>query len=195
MTNVSLPVGHDAGYYLRHAGTGGVGYYHRGDEPPGVWAGSGAARMGLSGEVDPKQMMALYHELVTPAGEKLYGARAPGYVTGKDDDKLGDAVTAAVAEAGPFLTPAEKRVIAAKVRSSTSQEPMSSYLSGSRPAASRRNNPGSSLRRARSPVAPNTTRTWLPGRGTDPGATAACSRSEAAPRAGRGPGGDGCGHG
>src|SRR6516162_5301271 len=38
------------------------------------------------------------------------------------------------------------------------------YLSGSRPAAARWNSPGSSLRRARSPVAPNTTMTWLSGR-------------------------------
>ena len=42
------------------------------------------------------------------------------------------------------------------------------YRSGIRPAAARRNRPGSSLRRARSPVAPNMTMMWLSGRGAGP---------------------------
>src|SRR5690349_8230951 len=44
-------------------------------------------------------------------------------------------------------------------------EPMIWYRSGMRPASARWNSPGRSLRRARSPVAPNTTMMWLPGRG------------------------------
>src|SRR5579875_1934592 len=40
-------------------------------------------------------------------------------------------------------------------------EPMIRYSSGSSPAAARWNRPGSSLRLARSPVAPNSTMTWL----------------------------------
>src|SRR5690348_6401296 len=44
-------------------------------------------------------------------------------------------------------------------------EPMIWYRSGMRPASARWNSPGRSLRRARSPVVPNTTMMWLPGRG------------------------------
>ena len=43
--------------------------------------------------------------------------------------------------------------------------PMMRYSFGSSPAACRWNRPGSSLRRARSPVAPNSTMTWLSGFG------------------------------
>jgi hypothetical protein len=118
---LTLSVGHDVGYYLRSGSTGGVGYYNRGDEPPGVWAGAGAARMGLSGNVDPSQMVALYHKLIAPTGEKLYGSRAPGYVDGKDEARDDAAVQEALAAAGPLLTPGERRAISAKVRASSSQ--------------------------------------------------------------------------
>jgi hypothetical protein len=43
-------------------------------------------------------------------------------------------------------------------------DPMTRYSRGSRPAACRWNNPGSSLRLAKSPVAPNSTITWFSGR-------------------------------
>ena len=45
------------------------------------------------------------------------------------------------------------------------EAPTTRYSRGSRPAACRWNSPGSSLRLARSPVAPNSTKTWLSGRG------------------------------
>ena len=45
--------------------------------------------------------------------------------------------------------------------------PMMRYSCGSRPAACRWNSPGSSLRLARSPVAPNSTMTWSCGRGDE----------------------------
>src|ERR1017187_4833832 len=45
-------------------------------------------------------------------------------------------------------------------------EPMIWYFAGIRPALARWNRPGSSLRRARSPVAPNRTITWSSGRAT-----------------------------
>ena len=48
------------------------------------------------------------------------------------------------------------------------EEPMIWYLSGIRPAAARWNSPGSSLRLARSPVAPNKTMTWFSGRAGPP---------------------------
>src|ERR1700744_1509372 len=45
----------------------------------------------------------------------------------------------------------------------TGEDPMIRYSRGSRPAACRWNSPGSSLRLARSPVAPNSTMTWFSG--------------------------------
>ena len=48
---------------------------------------------------------------------------------------------------------------------SCGDEPTMRYSRGSRPAACRWKNPGSSLRLARSPVAPNSTMTWSSGRG------------------------------
>ena len=35
-------------------------YYTASGEPPGVWAGAGAQHLGLTGEVDPKVIEALY---------------------------------------------------------------------------------------------------------------------------------------
>src|SRR5690242_20603793 len=69
------------------------------------------------------------------------------------------------------------------------EEPMIWYRSGMRPASARRNSPGRSLRRARSPVAPNTTMTWLPGRGGVPLARPArdAGVTSARFRAGEGP--------
>jgi hypothetical protein len=49
-----------ADYYLSAAG-----------EPPGIWAGSAAPGLGLSGEVDPDVMRALYHHDVAPDGTPL----------------------------------------------------------------------------------------------------------------------------
>src|SRR6516165_12379955 len=71
------------------------------------------------------------------------------------------------------------------------EEPMIWYLSGTRPAPARWNSPGSSLRRARSPVAPNMTMTWFPGRGAGPrtcpsregaGATTTCFPAGGTPK-------------
>jgi hypothetical protein len=103
---LTVTAGHDVRYYLRSARTGGVGYYNRGDEPPGMWAGAAAERLGLTGNVDPKAMIALFHKLITSDGEKLYSGRAPRYVTGQGDAGT-EAVEAAIAAAGPFVTPAE----------------------------------------------------------------------------------------
>ena len=46
-------------------------YYTASGEPPGQWAGKGAAALGLSGEVDAKVMDRLYMEHVGPDGELL----------------------------------------------------------------------------------------------------------------------------
>jgi conjugative relaxase-like TrwC/TraI family protein len=73
-------------------GAPGVGYYSSGGgeasnqsyyvddvvqgEPPGLWSGSGAARLGLAGEVDADDMEAVFEQFINPVtGERI--GRAP----------------------------------------------------------------------------------------------------------------------
>ena len=56
-TLTSLHSGHDVAYFLREREAGGcvgaMSYYTASGEPAGVWAGAGAAGLGLTGVVDP----------------------------------------------------------------------------------------------------------------------------------------------
>ena len=62
-TLTSLHSGHDVAYFLREREAGGcvgaMSYYTASGEPPGVWAGTGAERLGLTGQVDPRVIEAL----------------------------------------------------------------------------------------------------------------------------------------
>ena len=75
-TNVTLHAGHDVAYFTRGQGRGGcagaMSYYTAAGEPPGEWAGKGAATLGLAGVVDPDVIERLYQESIGPGG------RAPG---------------------------------------------------------------------------------------------------------------------
>jgi hypothetical protein len=74
-TMVSLRRGHDVRYFTNHGGTGGcagaMAYYTKAGEPPGQWAGRAAARLGLSGEVDPQVLDRLFMDNIAPGGEFL----------------------------------------------------------------------------------------------------------------------------
>ena len=52
-TNVTLRAGHDVAYFTRGQEAGGcagaMSYYTAAGEPPGEWAGKGAAGLGLAG--------------------------------------------------------------------------------------------------------------------------------------------------
>jgi conjugative relaxase-like TrwC/TraI family protein len=67
--------GYDVGYLTNQVGTGRENYYlsavAEGGEPPGFWAGKGAADLGLQGQVDPETMRNLYHNSITPDGEQI----------------------------------------------------------------------------------------------------------------------------
>ena len=77
--NVTLHAGHDVVYFTRGQGRGGcagaMSYYTAAGEPPGEWAGKGAARLGLSGMVDPDVIERLYKENIGPGGELLVKRR------------------------------------------------------------------------------------------------------------------------
>jgi conjugative relaxase-like TrwC/TraI family protein len=78
-TNVTLHAGHDVAYFTRgqHRGgcSGAMSYYTAAGEPPGQWAGKGAAGLGLNGQVDPDVIEGLYQEDTGPGGELLVKRR------------------------------------------------------------------------------------------------------------------------
>jgi conjugative relaxase-like TrwC/TraI family protein len=78
-TNVTLHSGHDVAYFTsgqhRGACAGTTSYYTAAGEPPGQWAGKGAATLGLSGEVDPEVIGRLYQHNIGPDGELLVKPR------------------------------------------------------------------------------------------------------------------------
>ena len=52
-----------------------MSYYTASGEPPGQWAGKGAAALGLSGQVDPAVIARLYQHNIRPGGELLVKRR------------------------------------------------------------------------------------------------------------------------
>ena len=95
-----------------HGGNAGaMRYYTASGEPPGQWAGKGAAALGLSGEVDDKVMDRLYMEHIGPCGERLTRPRGKA----KDDDQA-EAVFRA---AHPFASETEVAEAVAKARAGT----------------------------------------------------------------------------
>jgi conjugative relaxase-like TrwC/TraI family protein len=74
-TNVTLRAGHDVAYFTRGQDRGGcagaMSYYTAAGEPPGQWAGKGAAALGLNGEVDPDMIGRLYQQNIGAGGELL----------------------------------------------------------------------------------------------------------------------------
>jgi conjugative relaxase-like TrwC/TraI family protein len=78
-TNVTLHNGHDVAYFtsgqVRGGCAGAMSYYTAAGEPPGEWAGKGAAGLGLSGQVDPGVIGRLYQHNIGPGGELLVTRR------------------------------------------------------------------------------------------------------------------------
>ncbi|MFI8992148.1 MobF family relaxase [Streptomyces antimycoticus] len=66
----SVSAGCDPDYLINAVGGGAENYYLKavgvGGEPPGVWQGDAAEMLGLSGEIDPDVMRALYTHLTDP---------------------------------------------------------------------------------------------------------------------------------
>ena len=77
--NVTLHAGHDVAYFTKgqHRGgcAGAMSYYTAAGEPPGEWAGKGAASLGLAGPVDPDVIEHLYQENTGPGGQLLVKRR------------------------------------------------------------------------------------------------------------------------
>jgi len=103
---VTVKEGHDVRYFTEGSCAGGcvgaMAYYTASGEPPGQWAGDGAAFLGLSGEVDPAVLENLYQKGIGPDGEMLLRPRVPKPVQDREDA----AVAAFVAER-PFASAVE----------------------------------------------------------------------------------------
>ena len=105
-TNVTLHPGHDVAYFTSGQGRGGcagaMSYYTAAGEPPGQWAGKGAAALGLCGQVDPKTIERLYQENIGPGGELLVTRRQS-----KKADEREQAAVAAYLAAHPYASAVE----------------------------------------------------------------------------------------
>ncbi|GAA4895125.1 MobF family relaxase [Actinomycetospora straminea] len=74
---LSVATGYNPDYLLKEVATGRENYYTGAvaeGEPPGRWWGAGAEALGLSGEVDAQDMMAIYSRFLDP---RVEGFRDP----------------------------------------------------------------------------------------------------------------------
>ena len=114
-TNVTLHAGHDVAYFTRgqHRGgcAGAMSYYTTAGEPPGEWAGKGAAGLGLNGQVDPDVIERLYQESIGPGGELLVKRRQS-----KAAAKREEQVVAAYLAAHPYASATELAEVRAAAR-------------------------------------------------------------------------------
>jgi len=114
-TNVTLHAGHDVAYFTsgQHRGgcAGAMSYYTAAGEPPGQWAGTGAAALGLAGQVDPDLIGRLYQHGIGPGGEQLVTRRQS-----KAADAREQAAVAAYLAGHPYASAVELAEIRAAAR-------------------------------------------------------------------------------
>jgi TrwC relaxase len=79
-----------------------MSYYTATGEPPGQWAGKGAAVLGLSGQVDPAVIGLLYQHNIGPGGELLVMPRQSPAAGGREQ-----VAVAAYLAAHPYATATE----------------------------------------------------------------------------------------
>jgi hypothetical protein len=105
-TNVTLHAGHDVAYFTRGQEAGGcagaMSYYTTAGEPPGEWAGKGAAGLGLAGHVDAGVIERLFMKGIGPGGDVLVKRRQP-----RDAGELELAAVAGYLQAHPYASPVE----------------------------------------------------------------------------------------
>ena len=97
----------------QHAGgcAGAMSYYTASGEPPGQWAGKGAAALGLTGQVDPAVIGRLYQHNIGPGGELLV-KRRQSQAAGEREQ----AAVAAYLAAHPYATATELAEVRAAER-------------------------------------------------------------------------------
>jgi len=71
---LTISSGHSVDYFLNAVATGRENYYTGAvadGEPPGRWHGAGAAAIGLTGEVDPQDLQAVFEHFLDPRDENF----------------------------------------------------------------------------------------------------------------------------
>ena len=113
-------------YFTRGSCAGGcvgaMSYYTAAGEPPGQWAGKGAASLGLDGEVDPGVIERLYQKGIGPDGEMLLRPRAAKSVQERED-----AAVAAYTAEHPFASAVEIAEVRAAERAKQTAERVPYY--------------------------------------------------------------------
>jgi len=114
-TVTTLHAGHDVAYLTsgQHAAgcAGAMSYYTASGEPPGQWAGKGAAALGLAGQVDPAVIGPLYQHNIRPGGQLLVKPR-PSRAAGEREA----AAVAAYRAAHPYASTGELAEVRAAAR-------------------------------------------------------------------------------
>jgi len=114
-TVTTLHPGHDVAYLTtgQHAGgcVGAMSYYTAAGEPPGQWAGKGAAALGLTGRVDSAVIGRLYQHNIGPSGQLLV-KRRPSRTAGEREA----AAVAAYRAAHPYASATELAEVRAVAR-------------------------------------------------------------------------------
>ena len=114
-TITTLHAGHDVAYLTsgQHAGgcVGAMSYYTASGEPPGQWAGKGAAALGLTGQVDPAVIARLYQHNIGPGGELLVTRRQS-----RAAEEREEAAVAAYRAAHPYASATELAKVRAAER-------------------------------------------------------------------------------
>ena len=97
----------------QHVGgcAGAMSYYTVAGEPPGQWAGKGAAALGLTGHVDPAVIGRLCQHNIGPAGELLVKRRES-----READEREQAAVAAYQAAHPYASAVELAEVRAAER-------------------------------------------------------------------------------
>ena len=116
MTTVTtLHPGHDVAYLTsgQHAGgcAGAMSYYTAAGEPPGQWAGRGAAALGLTGRVDPAVIGRLYQHNIGPGGQLLVKRRQA-----RAAEEQEEAAVTAYRAAHPYASATELEEVRAAAR-------------------------------------------------------------------------------
>jgi conjugative relaxase-like TrwC/TraI family protein len=91
VSQVTIKTGYDVDYYLDQVG---ADYYLNAEgEPPGVWGGKAAAKLGLAGAADPDMVRALIHHDIGPDGVPLLTSQCgPRYAAKRTYKQVQEAI-------------------------------------------------------------------------------------------------------
>lgn len=125
---LNLRTGHDVDYFTDAVAKGRDGYYTGAvvaGEPPGIWYGTGAEALGLTGEVDAEVMKALYTHGLDPrdpatASRETWG-KAARFGNPPRNYKSAEEIYAGLLEAHPEAGPEQRAELRAQAGRSARQ--------------------------------------------------------------------------